>query len=140
MLHADCTLLVLEGTRNLGELGMVWRYYYWSDRRVREMAADNAIDLDRRWRTAFRTPLLSFVPQAELAQERGALQRHEIAERIDRAIGRLAVEDFVTPPLSAFAKGRGEVTIAVYERWSGPKKNKRKGRSRRRGDRARQAA
>jgi len=105
---------------------MVWRYYYWSDRRVREMAADNAIDLDRRWRTAFRTPLLSFVPQAELAQERGALQRHEIAERIDRAIGRLAVEDFVTPPLSAFAKGRGEVTIAVYEHSSGPKKNKRK--------------
>jgi hypothetical protein len=126
MSHADRTLLVLKGARFLGELGTVWRYSYWSDRRVRDIAADNAIDLDRRWRTAFRTPLLGFAPQAELAEERGAVQRHEIAVRVERAIGQLAVEDFVTPPPAAFAKGCGEVTFAVYTRWSAPKKNKRK--------------
>jgi hypothetical protein len=48
-----------------------------------------------------------------------------MSERVERAIGQLAVEDFVTPPPTAFAKGCGEVTIAVYERWSRPKKNKR---------------
>jgi hypothetical protein len=104
----------------------VWRYAYWSDRRVRDIAADNAIDLDRRTRTTLRTPLFGLLPQAERAQERGAMQRHEIAERIAKAIGQLAVEDFVTPPPTAFAKGCGEVTIAVYERWSAPKKNRRK--------------
>jgi hypothetical protein len=108
----------------LGELGAIWRYSYWSDRRVRDIAADNAIDLDRRWRTAFRTPLFGFLPQAELAEDRGAPQRHEIAQRVARAIGQLAVEDFVTPPPAAFAKGRGEVTLAVYTRRPGSKKNK----------------
>ena len=111
---------------SLGELGTVWRYAYWSDRRVRDIAVDNAIDLDRRTRTAFRTPLFGLLPQVERAQEHGAMQRHEIAQGIGRAIGQLAVEDFVTPPPTAFARGCGEVTIAVYERWSGPKKNKRR--------------
>lgn len=120
--HAPC----LEGNKSLGELGTVWRYSYWSDQRVRDIAADNAISLDRRWRTAFRTPLASFLPQAEVADERGAPQRHEIAVRVERAIGQLAVEDFVTPPPVAFAKGCGDVTIAVYTRWSGSKKNKGK--------------
>jgi hypothetical protein len=110
----------------LGELGAVTRYPYWSGRRVRDIAADNGIDLDRRWRTVLRTPFLGLLPQAELAQERGAVQRHEMSERVKRAIGQLAVEDFVTPPPTAFAAGCGPVTIAVYERWSGPKKNRRK--------------
>lgn len=110
----------------MGELGTVTRYSYWSDRRVRDIAADNGIDLDRRWRTVLRTPLSGLLPQAELAQERGAVQHNEMSERVERAIGQLAVEDFVTPAPAAFAKGCGEVTIAVYERWSGPKKNKRK--------------
>ena len=102
------------------------RYSYWSDRRVRDIAADNGVDLDRRWRTVLRSPLSGLLPQAELAQERGAVQRHEMGNRVERAIGQVAIEDFVTPPPTAFAKGCGEVTIAVYERWSGPKKNKRK--------------
>lgn len=110
----------------MGELGAVTRYSYWSGRRVMDIAGDNGIDLDRRWRTVLRTPLFGLLPQAELAQERGAVQRSEMSERIERAIGQLAVEDFVTPPPTAFAKGCGEVTVAVYERWSGPKKNKRK--------------
>ena len=115
----------LERSRSLGELGTVTRYAYWSERRVRDIAADNGIDLDRRWRTVLRTPLFGLLPQAELARERGAVQRYEMSERVERAIGQLAVEDFVTPPPTAFAKGCGEVTIAVYERWSRPKKNKR---------------
>jgi hypothetical protein len=122
-------LLVQEGARSLGELGTVWRYSYWSNQRVRDIAADNAIQLNRRWRTAFRTSLLGSPLQAEVAEDRGAPQRHEVATRVERAIGQLAVEDFVTPPPTAFAKGCGEVTFAVYTRWfEAGKKRKDKGR------------
>jgi len=111
----------------VGELGAAWRYSYWSDPRVRDIAADNAIHLDRRWRTAFRTSLLGSPLQVEVAEERAAPHRHEIATKVEKAIGQLAVEDFVTPPPTVFAKGCGEVTFAIYTRWSdGGKKAKKK--------------
>jgi hypothetical protein len=102
----------------LGELGTIRRYSYFSDRRISDIAADNNIHLDRRWRLGFRTPALTFVPQMELIEERRAVQRHEAALRIEKAIGQLAVEDFVSPPPTAFAKGSGEVTFAAYTRWN----------------------
>jgi hypothetical protein len=96
----------------MGELGAVRRYAYWSDRRVRSIAADNAIALDRRWLLGFKSPSLGLAPQAEIAEGRRALQLHEVAERVEGAIGARAVEDFVTPP-------------PAYTRWYGAK-NKRK--------------
>jgi hypothetical protein len=117
----------LEGIRILGELGSIRRYSYWSDRRVRSIATDNDIDLDRRLRFAFRSPMLGLLPQAEVTKERRAVQRHEVAQRLERAIGQLAVEDFVTPPPVAFAKGRGEVTLTAYTRWRVEKKSERQG-------------
>jgi len=115
-----------ERSRFLGELGTVRRYPYWSDRRVRSIAADNAINLDRRWRLGFRTPAPGVAPQAEFAEERTTVPRHEIALRVERAIGLLAVEDFVTPPHAAFVKGCGEVTFAAYTRWHAEKKRFRR--------------
>lgn len=106
----------------MGELGTVRRYAYWSDRKVTSIAADNNIDLNRRWRRGFRTPALGLLPQAEVTEEPTPVQRHEIALRIERAIGQVAVEDFVTPPPAAFAKGCGEVTFAAYTRWYPEKK------------------
>jgi hypothetical protein len=111
----------------LGELGTVRRYSYWSDRRVRDIAADNSIDLDRRWRLSLKTPAFwQFMPQAELAEERRTTQRHEVALRMEKAIGQLAVEDFVTPPRAAFAKGCGELTFAAYTPWRSKKEGMRK--------------
>jgi hypothetical protein len=110
----------------LGERGAVWRYSYWSDQKVRDLAADNAIDLDRRWRTALRTPTFGFLPQGEATRERGALQRHEIATKLEAEIGQVAVADFVTPPPSRYAKGSGEVTFSIYTRWSDWSKKKKK--------------
>jgi hypothetical protein len=103
--------------RSLGELGVVRRYLYWSDRRVRSIAADNGIDLGRRWRLGFKSPALGVLPQAEVTDDRTVGQRHEIAQRVERAIGQVTVEDFVTPPPAAFAKGRGSVTFAAYTPW-----------------------
>jgi hypothetical protein len=111
------------GWSSLGELGTIRRYSYWSDRRIRAIAADNNLDLGRRWRLSVRTPTFGLAPQAELAEDRRTVQRHEIAQRVERAIGQTAVDDFVTPPKAAFAKGCGEVTFAAYRRLNGKKKD-----------------
>jgi hypothetical protein len=116
----------LKGARYLGELGAIRRYSYWSDRRIRSIAADNVIDLDRRWRLGFKTPALGLLPLAELNEEHRAVQRHEVALRIERAIGQLAVEDFVTPPPASFAKGVTKVTFAVLPLWPKGSKSDRK--------------
>jgi hypothetical protein len=114
----------------VGELGEVWQYSYWSDQKMRDIAADNAIDLDRRWRTALRTPSYGFLPQAEVSRERGALLRHEVAAKVEAAVGQLAVADFVTPPPARYVKGCGEVTFSIYTRWSdGGKKKKSQGKA-----------
>jgi hypothetical protein len=107
----------------LGELGTVRRYSYWSDRRVRDIAADNSIDLDRRWRLGLKTPTFGLLPEAEVTKERRAVQRHDVALRVEAAIGQVAVEDFVTPPRAAYVKGCSDVTFASYTRWHGHKKD-----------------
>lgn len=113
----------------MAELGVIHRYSYWSERRIDSIAADNPISLERRsWRIAFKVPsALGFLPQAEAAEERRALRRHETALKLERAIGQRAVEDFVTPPPASFVKGSGPVTIAAYTRWRPRTKSERKG-------------
>lgn len=104
----------------MAELGTIRRYAYWSDRRIRSIATDNGINLQPRSRLSFRTPTLAgMAPQAELAVDPKAPQRHDVALKIESAIGQRAVEDFVTPPPTQFAKGVGTVTFAAYTRWSG---------------------
>jgi hypothetical protein len=112
----------------MGELGAIRRYSYWSGRRVESIAADNGIGLERRsWRLGFKVPALGFLPQAEVTEERRSLRHHEMAIKLERAIGQLAVEDFSTPPPARFAKGSGPVTLAAYSRWYPRKKSERKG-------------
>jgi hypothetical protein len=106
----------------MGELATVHRYSYWSDRRIRSIADENGIDLERHWTFGLKTPALGPIPQVELTKDRTAVQRYEIALRMERKIGQLAVEDFVTPPPVAFAKGCGAVTFATYRRWRSKKK------------------
>jgi hypothetical protein len=75
----------------LGELATVRRYRYWSEQRVREIAAENSISLDPRWKVLLRTPAVAVLPQAEFTSERRDLQHHEVAVKVERAIGQLAV-------------------------------------------------
>jgi hypothetical protein len=102
----------------MGELGATRRYSYWSDRSVKRVADDNVIRLERAWRLGLRSPSAGLMPQAELTEELRGLSRHEMALRIEAAIGQPAVEDFVTPPPSNFAKGVSRVTFAAYTRWN----------------------
>ena len=99
-----------------GELGTVRRYPYWSDRRIREIAAHNNIKLERHWQLTIRSPTLSIFPQIEAAERFAAPQCDLIARRMGKGIGLRAVEDFVTPPSVDFAKGAGGLTVAFYKR------------------------
>jgi hypothetical protein len=99
----------------MAERGAVVRYAYWSDRRVRNLARDLETDIEPNWKTkitAFRLPLLR--TGIDLEREPRTLHRNEIATRIERAVGDLAVEDFVTPPKADFAKGTGWVQFSHF--------------------------
>ena len=51
-----------------GRLASVRKYSYWPDRRIRDIAADNGMDLERLWNFSFRTPMLTLFPQAEFVR------------------------------------------------------------------------
>ena len=83
----------------MGELGTICRYAYWSDRRIRSIATDNGIDLSRRWRLGFKTPVLGFLPQAELDKGRWNLRPSgDSLELVDRIV--------IGAPLWARSNGR----------------------------------
>lgn len=98
----------------MGELGLVRRYHYWSDRRVRDIAADNDLPLSTRWPWSLRTPSIPFVGQIEIGEPQRNLRRNEVANRLESAIGLHAVEDLVTPPPVRFAKGTSHIEFARF--------------------------
>lgn len=98
----------------MGERGAMSRYLYWSERRIHQIAEDNDIRLQRRFRLTAKSPKIPFVPDFEVSQEANKLGRPEIARRIEMAIGAQAVEDFVNPPPVRFAKGIGRVSFAEF--------------------------
>jgi hypothetical protein len=89
------------------------RYAYWSDRRIRQIAVDNDLSLERRlrWTSKIKIP---FVGELEVGEDGRALRRNEIARRIEDVIGELAVADFVTPPPVRFAKGVGRISFSEF--------------------------
>ena len=97
------------------ERGSFTRYTYWSERRVTDLARDLEIKTDPGWKTkitVFKVPLLSTSIDLEGAPR--TPHRNEIAARVERALGDLAVEDFVTPPPAKFAKGTGLVQFSHF--------------------------
>lgn len=66
----------------MGELGVVRKYYYWSDRKVREMAINNDISLSARWPWSLRTPSIPYIGQIEIGEEQRNLRRNEIADKL----------------------------------------------------------
>jgi hypothetical protein len=99
----------------MGEHGEIVHYAYWSDRAVRRIAQDQAIKIDPSWTTKISFLKFPIVPMAvDLERPPRRLYRNEIADRIERAIGDAAVEDFVNPPPVRFAKGIGPVTFSHY--------------------------
>lgn len=102
----------------MAELGQIRKYIYWSHRRITEIAESNNIALTQS--LAFTVTAALPGVQAGATKEPRELMRHEIAEKIEEAIGQLAVEDFVTPPPAQFAKGVGHVEFARDALNAGP--------------------
>lgn len=98
----------------MGELGVVRKYYYWSDRIVHEIADNNDISLSTRWPWTLRTPSVPFVGQIEVGAQQRNLHRNEVAKKLESAIGLHAVQDLVTPPPVSFAKGSDHIEFARF--------------------------
>lgn len=98
----------------MGELGAVRKCYYWSDRKVREIATNNDISLSTRRRWSLKTPSVPYVGQVEVGEQQRNLQRNEVANKIETAIGHQAVQDLVTPPPAHFAKGINHIEFARF--------------------------
>lgn len=98
----------------MGELGVVRKYYYWSDRRIHDIATDNDISLSTQWLWNLRTPSLPFIGQIEIGEPQRNLRRNEVTRKLETAIGLNAVEDLVTPPPVRFAKGTGHIEFARF--------------------------
>ncbi|WDZ84526.1 hypothetical protein [Micromonospora cathayae] len=98
----------------MGERGESTRYAYWSNRRVRSIADEEGISIAARWRSKFVLSLPFLPVEWEFGREPRSLYKNEIAERIERSIGSLAVEDFVTPPPVQYAKGVGRVEFSHF--------------------------
>ncbi|MDO3701741.1 hypothetical protein Q3W71_08610 [Micromonospora sp. C28SCA-DRY-2] len=99
----------------MGERGESVRYAYWSDRTVRSIANDGGININPLWKTKvslFKIPVVQ--TGIEVEREPRTLHRKEIASRIERGIGDLAVEDFVTPPPTRYARGVGRVEFSHF--------------------------
>ncbi|WP_319462473.1 hypothetical protein [Micromonospora sp. RTP1Z1] len=82
---------------------------------MRSIADDDGINIDPRWKTKislFKIPVVQ--TGFDLEREPRTLHRREIASRIERAIGDLAVEDFVTPPPVRYAKGIGRIEFSHF--------------------------
>lgn len=100
----------------MGELGVIRRYAYWSERKIVAIAADNGIPVDRSRGWKAKLGSVPLIGSTEFIQEARDLTRAEKANRIETALGAAAVADFVTPPSVRFAKGIGHVEFAQFIR------------------------
>jgi hypothetical protein len=103
------------GLETVTERGDLIRYAYWSERRVQHLARDLQVQIEPRWKTkftAFKVPL--FGTSLDFEGQPRTLHRNEVADRVERALGERAVEDFVTPPTTEFAKGTGLVQFSHF--------------------------
>jgi hypothetical protein len=97
----------------VSELGVVRKYHYWSDRRVRGISTDNDISLETRWSLSLKTPPL-LGGQVGISDQQRSLRRNEVARKLELAIGSHAVTDLVTPPPVRFAKGTDHIEFARF--------------------------
>jgi hypothetical protein len=89
-------------------------YLYWSEQRIRRFADDNGVRLDGGMSVSVRTPSFGVLPEIGGSLGPTAASRQKIADKIERSIGQLAVEDFVTPPPVRFAKGVGAMVFSEF--------------------------
>ncbi|MCP3822656.1 hypothetical protein NLX86_32605 [Streptomyces sp. A3M-1-3] len=90
----------------------VGRYRYWSDRRVRDVAEEVGLALERDWQWSFTLGLP--MAQFQLGEGARAQNRLRTAERIVKKLGSLAATDFDRPAPVQYARGTGRVAFAQF--------------------------
>ncbi|MFI0776215.1 hypothetical protein [Streptomyces sp. NPDC021212] len=88
------------------------RYRYWSGRRVRAVAEEVGVALDRGWRWSFTLSLP--MTQLQLGEGTGAQNRLITEERIIKKLGPLAATAFDRPAPVGYAQGIGHVEFAEF--------------------------
>lgn len=92
--------------------GDIGRYLYWSDRRVRAVAEEIGLALERRWQWSFTLSLP--MTQLQIGEAHRARNRLRIAQRLLRKLGPLAASTFDGPPSVPYAQGTGHVEFAEF--------------------------
>lgn len=90
----------------------VGRYLYWSDRRVRAVAEELGLALERRWQWSFTLSLPG--TQLQVGEGNRARRRLRTAQRLLRKLGPLAAPAFDGPPPVAYAQGIRRVEFAEF--------------------------
>ncbi|WP_063047115.1 hypothetical protein [Nocardia pseudovaccinii] len=84
-------------------------YLYWSDRRIRNVAGDCGIKIERRGDMTVKSPRVPGVPQVEWKQRDPALSRSAISDKIERGVRGDVLTDFRPRSIGRFAKGTGSI-------------------------------
>ncbi|MBT2370396.1 hypothetical protein J7E88_35295 [Streptomyces sp. ISL-10] len=92
--------------------GDTGRYLYWSDRRVRAVAEEVGLVLERRWQWSFTLSLP--MTQLQIGEANRARNRLRIAQRLLRKLGPFAASTFDAPPSAPYIQGTGHVEFAEF--------------------------
>jgi hypothetical protein len=99
----------------MGERGGVQHYLYWSDRRIRQFLDDQDIAISERTQRKLSSPTFNgFAPTVQMVFDRAVPYKPELANKVERALGALAVSDFDVPAPITFARGCGTVTFSEF--------------------------
>jgi hypothetical protein len=88
------------------------KYLYWSDRQIAVVARDHEVEIPQPPPAAEEESSTRRARNLVLECEPRRCDRNEIALKIEMAVGRRAVWDFVSPPPTRFAKGRGTIVLS----------------------------
>lgn len=84
-------------------------FLYWSDRRIRNVASDCGIKIERGGDATLKSPRIPGLPQAEWKQRDPVPARSATAEKIEKGVRGDMLSDFGPRSSGRFAKGLGTV-------------------------------
>jgi hypothetical protein len=100
----------------MGELGGTVEYLYWSSRRTSRFLEDNNLVVQPVTRT-ISSPPLRWLPTFSRSATSSGSFRPQVAKRIERALGQIAVTRFNAPGPIMYAKGMSTVVFGEFITW-----------------------
>jgi hypothetical protein len=100
----------------MSELGGAVEYLYWSSRRTSRFLEDNKLVVPPVTRTT-SSPSLRWLPTFSWSATASSNLRPQVAKRIERALGQIAVSRFNAPGPIMYAKGMSTVIFGEFITW-----------------------